>query len=1195
MHLLALSSRALASGLLGILLVGLVGCGRETGSLFERRPSDETGIEFANTIVENDSLLNPLDFDYLYNGGGVAVGDFNNDGRPDLYFAGNVVQNELYLNQGDFQFRNVTEAAGVGASDMWATGVALVDINQDGLLDLYVCGGGPKAGTASRANRLYVNQGVGNDGLPSFAERAEQYGVGDPSYSTQAAFFDYDRDGDLDLYVLNNAIEDRGQVSIDRRRTQGRAASTDRLYRNDGDGTFTEVSEQAGIQIEGHGLGVAITDVNKDGWPDVYVANDFISNDLLYVNNGDGTFTNRIDAYLKHQSHSSMGVDVADVNNDAWSDIVVLDMLPPGNRRNKMMSRFFDQSSFERALRIGYESQYVRNMLQLNYGPTPNGELAFGEIGQLAGIEATDWSWAPLLADYDNDGDRDLFVTNGYGKDVTNLDFARKVRKTTTFGSDEAQKRALSKLLEDLPRVSLPNYFFENEGGLRFADRTGEWAASPPGLSTGAAMGDLDGDGDLDLVTNNINEVATILENRASERDSTHSLRVDLRGPTGNRGGFGAKLTLYNDGATQYHEHFPYRGYQSTVQPIVHFGLGADTTADSLSVVWPDGRTQLLTDVTTGQEIDVRYEAASSEDVSPAPSGGRADSLPFREVTEERGLTYHHEEHNINEFERTPILPHKVSPEGPGLAVGDVNGDGRDDVFVGADRGHRSVLFLQTKSGRFRRDTLGGTSRFEDRGALFFDAEGDGDLDLYVVSGGPARVADSSVYQDRLYLNENGTLRRAPDALPTETTCGSVVTAADYDGDGDLDLFVGGRIVPGKYPLPPRSYLLRNESQDGTVRFTDVTKKVAPALAEPGLVTDALWTDYNTDGRMDLMVVGEWMPIKVFRNGENGFAEVTQKVGLDDTAGWWMSLAAGDFDADGDTDYVAGNLGLNTRYEASPSAPVRVHAKDYDGNGQIDPVLTQYVEGTSVPLPRRDEMLSQIPGLNARFPSYSSYAEASFKDIFTEAERKGAYVQEAVRFETSVLENEGDGTLSVRTLPRSVQTAPVFGMETGDFDADGHLDLLMVGNWYAPNMRTGRADAFVGTYLRGDGTGHFSVQDGTESGFFVEGDGKATARVATRNGSSLVVATQNSGPLKAFRARRPDSMHAVRLRPLDRSATLVFENGSTRRSEFYYGSGYLSQSSRVLHIPPGVEKVVITNSKGERRVPLGKDSLAASR
>lgn len=1175
-------------GILCLVVLGVIGCGQEKDRLFQEVPASQTGVHFKNPSVDDDSLLRSLKVNHVFSEGGVAIADVNNDGRPDLYFTGILGrENELYLNQGDMTFREVTETAGVEMDSAWSKGVAVVDINQDGRNDLYVSVGGRKEIQPSRRNRLYVNQGTDEKGVPSFVERAAEYGIDDSSYSTQAAFFDYDRDGDLDLYLLNKASGDRGRVTLRRKLTEGESPSTDRLYRNNGDGTFTDVSEAAGIQIEGQGLGVAISDINHDGWPDVYVANDFLSNDLLYINNGDGTFTNRIDDEIKYQPYSAMGVDVADVNNDQWNDIFVLDMLPPGRSRNQMMSRFFDQKTFQRALTLGYEPQYVRNMLHLNNGPRPSEGLSFSEVAQQVGIAGTDWSWAPLLADFDNDGDRDLFVSNGYGKDMTNLDYATRQEKVMAFGTAEAQEPKIREEVNALSEVSLPNRLFENEGDLSFSDRTGEWAASEPGLSTGAAIADLDGDGDLDIVTNNMDEKATVLENQASENSHSNAVRIDLHGPTGNRGGLGTKLILTNDGTTQYYEHSPYRGYQSTVQPIAHFGVGADSTADSLSVVWPDGRTHVLTNVPTGSVLDLRYEEASAAEVRHASEVGvprHSDTFRFQHVARDRGLDVEHDERDINEFEQTPILPHQLSQEGPGLAAGDINGDGRDDLFVGADKGEASFLLRQTERGSFERTRLAPSEQYEDRGALLFDADGDGDRDLYVVSGGPVRASNRTAYQDRLYRNDGtGHFRRAPQALPSITASGSVVRAADYDGDGDLDLFVGGRVRPGEYPLRPRSYLLRNDSNEGTLTFTDVTEDIAPGLVKPGLVTDALWTDYNKDGRVDLIVMGEWMPITVFKNGESGFTDVTEEVGLDGTSGWWWSLAAGDFDTDGDTEYVAGNVGLNTRYDPSLNAPLRVYAKDYDRNGQIDPVVTHVDGGTRYPLPRRDEMIAQIPGLKSRFPTYQAYAEASFSEVFTESEREGAYVGEAVRFESSYIENQGDGTFSIRSLPRSVQTAPVFGMESGDYDGDGNLDVLMVGNWYAPNMRTGRAGAFTGAYLEGMGTGRFSVHDGTESGFFVDGDAKALARVATGGDSSIVVATQNSGTMKAFKVPRSDSTIVVSLRPLDQSGQLRFEDGRTRRVEFYYGSSYLSQSSRMLQVPPSVEEVSITNSEGERR------------
>ncbi len=1195
-----------ASVLLLVLAFSAAGCGSGADPLFERLPASRTGVQFANSIVENDSLLNPIDYDYFYNGGGVGVGDVNNDGRPDLYFTGNAVDNRLYLNRGDFHFEDVTATAGVGAPGAWATGVAMVDINQDGWLDIYVCVAG-KVPPTERANLLFVNQGLNDQGVPTFEEKAEAYGIADTGYSVHAAFFDYDRDGDLDLYVLTNTVEDFNRNDIRPRKTEGQARSTDRLYRNNGDGTFTDVSEEAGITIEGYGLGLVVSDINKDGWPDIYVANDFITNDLLWINNGDPgsspgqapTFTNKIDEFLKSQSYNGMGADVADFNNDGRVDIVVMDMLPRTNRRRKMMLSGGTYNRFHMALRLGYEPQYVRNTLQLNRGVSPDssGTLVFSEIGRLAGIQATGWSWAPLFADFDNDGWKDLFITNGYGKDVTNLDFLAYGQQTAFFGSRAANREKLIEAMKDLPEVLLPNRIFHNDGDLTFTEKTEAWGLGRPSLSNGAAFADLDGDGDLDLVTNNINAKAFILENHASERDSTNYLRVDLHGPEGNLGGLGAKVILTDDGTTQYHDHTIYRGYQSTVGSVVHFGLAADSTVDSLEVIWPDGRYQLLTDIAANQVLDVYYEEAGPRDEvgdRPRPvfdPSAAGHSYLFREVAARRGLTYRHEESVVNDFKLTPLLPHKYSMNGPGIAVGDVDGNGLDDVYVGADIGQARKIFLQTAPGRFVERTLSvDSSAYADMGALFFDAEGDGDLDLYVVSGGNVALGGDPAYQDRLYLNDPGSspgqagrFRRAADALPEEHTSGSVVTAADYDADGDLDLFVGGRVIPGKYPLPPRSYLLRNDSENGQVKFTDITAEVAPELAEVGLVTTALWTDFSGDGRVDLLVAGEWMPITFFKNEGGHFENVTEQTGLENTSGWWNSLAAGDFDGDGGTDYVAGNLGLNTKYEASRSEPVRIHAGDYDDNGDLDPVMSRYIQGVSYPAHTRDAMVDQILGMSRRFPSYSAYAEASFDEIFTDEEMEGAYVAEAVRFESSYLENLGDGTFRISALPLKAQFAPTFGLLTGDYNGDGHLDILMVGNWHAPQPQTGWYNASVGAFLAGDGTGRFRYVHFTKSGFFVHGDARGLAEVMTGPRGSLVVATQNDDRLRVFSNTQRGGARNVELRPLDHYAILTFSDGTTRKQEFYYGSGYLSQSSRFLRVPDALEKAVIYDFRGNSR------------
>jgi len=1149
--------------------------------LFELRSPAETGITFANTLREDDSVYNVLDFDYLYNGGGVAIADVNNDGLEDIYFAGNMVSSRLYLNRGHFRLEDVTEAAGVG-THVWVSGVTVVDINQDGLPDLYLSVGGPDP--ARRGNLLFVNQGPDKNGTPRFVEEARRFGIADSGYNTHAAFLDYDRDGDLDLYLLKNALESHNRNRIRPKIAEGQATSTDRLYRNNGDGTFSNVSRQVGILAEGYGLGVAVADLNRDGWPDVYVANDFLSNDLVWVNHRDGTFTNRAAQYLKHQSFSAMGVDVADVNNDGLVDIMVVDMLPPDNLRRKLMFAGQTFEQFDMTRRLGYEPEYVRNTLQLNNGPGPEGHPSFSEIGQLAGVDATDWSWAPLLADYDNDGWKDLFVTNGYPRDVTNLDYLAFVQQVSPGylsesggqGLERERKRRLLAWLRQRPRGKPSNYVFRNNGDLTFRDRTRAWGVDVPSYSTGAAYADLDNDGDLDLVVNNLDGPAFVFENTAERLPNHNSLRFAFRGPRGNREGYGAQVTLYTGPTRQYLEFNPSRGYLSTVEPFLHFGLGALRTVDSAAVHWPDGTCHLLRHVAANEVLTVDHRDAKPCPAAP-PGAGAPDTRLFQAVTASHGLAFRHEARVVPDFTVTPLLPHTFSQGGPGLAVGDVDGDGREDVYVGTDRGHEKAIYLQVSPGRFERRVLPGGNEWQDMGALLFDADGDGDNDLLVVSGGSFITADPTTFRARLYLNDgHGRFALAPDALPGVTTSGSGVVAADYDGDGKLDLFIGGRVIPVKYPLPPRSYLLHNDG----ARFTDVTDSVAPGLSHVGLVSSALWTDFDQDGKVDLIVVGEWMPLTFFKNIGGRLVDVTRSTGLGDTHGWWNSIVAGDFNHDGRPDYIVGNLGLNTRYRATQREPVRVYAADFDQNGSVDPVLSYHLQGKDYPVASRDLITGQMPGMMKRFPRYTDYAEATLERTLSRVERERAYTGTAVTFASAFVENLGNGKFVLRSLPLQAQIAPIYGMLAGDYDGDGNLDVLLVGNSHAVDTQIGWDDASVGAVLLGDGTGQFRYMSGAASGFYVDGDAKAVAELVLDDTHSLVLVTQNDDSLKVFAPSRRGRTRTVRVGALDAYAVLTLADRTTRREELYYGSGYLSQSSRFLKVPEEVTRVTVYDSRG---------------
>ncbi|HSI78891.1 MAG TPA: VCBS repeat-containing protein [Lunatimonas sp.] len=1132
--------------------------------LFERLPASKTNIYFSNDIQTNDTL-NALNYDYIYNGGGVAVGDINNDGLPDLFFSGNMVSSRLYLNKGNFEFEDITQKAGI-ETDVWVTGASMVDINADGLTDIYLSVANKNP--ALSANRLYVNNGNG-----TFSEKAEEFGIGDRGYSTHAAFFDFDRDGDLDLYVLTNAYETSNKNFVRPKKTQGEAVNTDRLYRNNGDGTFTDISEEAGIQIEGYGLGVAIADINLDGWPDIYVANDFLTNDILWINNQDGTFSDKAGEYLKHQSFNGMGVDVADFNNDGHVDIAVMDMLPPDNLRQKTMFPDINYNLFGMILSMGYTPQYVRNTLQLN-----NRNGTFSEIGQLAGMHETDWSWAPLFADFNNSGFKDLFITNGYRKDVTNLDFIVYNRENSMFGTERANLEEAMFQLDNLAGAHVHNYMFENDGSLMLKDVSEHWGFGELTYSNGAAFVDLDNDGDLDLVINNIDSEAGIYQNHSDQNDANNWLQISLEGEVPNTKALGTKIIIRIGETLQFHEHHLYRGYKSTVSEIAQFGLGDFMKVDKIEVTWPDGRFQELNQITANQRIILKQEEAQppQEKILEPP---RSNEVLFTDISGKMGLQHSHEAMEYSDFKDQFLIPHKFSGNGPGIAVGDVNGDGLEDFYIGGAAGFAGQLFLQEAGGFVTKSSDFDTGP-DEMGAMFFDANNNGYLDLYVVSGGSVYPNGSEHYQDMLYLNDGqGNFSLEHDALPKVQVSGSKVAAADFDGDGFLDLFVAGRVIPGQYPLAPKSYILKNNAG----KFVDVSEEVLPELENLGLVTDAIWTDFDGDEKVDLIVVGEWMPVRFFQNQGGTFKEVTANTGLKNTSGWWNSIVAGDFNGNGRTDYVLGNLGLNSKNRASAEEPLRLYAHDFDRNNSIDPLMTRFIQGREYPVHPRDNLISQIPSMKRRFPKYQVYGEASIEKVLTQEERSSAHQFSAEHMESSFLENLGGGKFMLTALPLEAQIAPVYGMQAGDFDGDGHLDVLFAGNSYAAEVHSGWYDAGVGMLLKGNGKGEFNAIHNSESGFFVDTDAKGMVRIHRKNGQPLILVSSNDGDLKAFSVPLESSKGLFKPESLDIKLVFKMGNGEEKVFELYHGSTYLSHSTRNIPIPESAVEVVVYNSMGEMR------------
>ncbi|UOY05120.1 VCBS repeat-containing protein [Muricauda sp. SCSIO 64092] len=1082
------------SALLLICIVFIGSCSTEKSSsketaIFTKLTPSQTGVTFSNNLTENDSL-NYFTYAYIYMGGGISTGDINNDGLIDLYFTGNMVPNKLYLNKGNLQFEDISETAGVSGDNRWYTGTTMVDINNDGFLDIY-CSVGGKFGP--KENQLFINNGDN-----TFSEQANAYGIDDPSNSVQATFFDYDLDGDLDLYVANYPPTPFNAPNYFYRFKQysPKPLETDRLFKKEGE-TFVDVTEEAGLKTFGLSLSATVADINKDGWPDLYVSNDFSTPDYMFINNKDGSFSDVLKQTTKNISFYGMGVDIADFNNDALPDILQVDMTAQINRRAKANMASMNPDLFWSTVNAGFHYQYMQNSLQLNNGNLLDTLPDFSNISRIAGVSSTDWSWGPLFADLDNDGWKDIFISNGTRREINNRDFFLEIEKKG-IPKDSTLKKAL-----EIPSEKIDNYALKNNRDLTFKRVNKEWGIEHKGFSNGSVYVDLDNDGDLEIVTNNIDDVASIFENTSS--DKNNHLTVKLKGPEQNKNGLGAKVMLFNNGELQYQELTLTRGFQSSVAPQLHFGLGDVAMADSLQIIWPDQRQQLVTSIKANTTLTLDHKEAEN------PKNTENQTIPklFETQKDTKTVVEHfYRDNNYNDFIEEILLPHQTSMFGPNIAVGDLDNNGLEDLVVGGAYGFTTSVYMQTHEGfvlkepqPFEMDKIS-----EDMGIHIFDAEGDGDNDIYIASGGNEYETNAKELQDRLYLNDGkGNFTKSTEALPTMLTSSSRVHSHDFDKDGDLDLFVSGRLVPGNYPVPANSYLLENVSGDGNVKFLNATPKIAPFLEGIGMVTDASWTDIDQDGWTDLVLTGEWMPITILKNDNGYFSDVTEKMGLEDSRGWWFSIKPGDFDGDGDLDFMVGNLGLNYKYKATEEETFDIYFNDFDNNNTGDIVLSYYNEGEKFPLRGRECSSQQMPGIKDKFKDYESFSRATLEDVYTEKTLENSLHYQVKSFASVFLENK-DGKFVRHQLPIHAQLSAINQIIVEDFNEDGHLDALIAGNLYASEVETPRNDAGNGLLLLGDGKGNFSPVLAKESGFYAPGDVKDMEKMSIRGQEHIVVA-----------------------------------------------------------------------------------------
>ncbi len=1147
-----------------------------SGKLFDILTDKTTGIDFINDLSENYTV-NWWRYSYIYNGGGVCIGDVNNDGLQDLYFTGNIAPNSLYLNKGNFKFENITEKAGlVKNPEKWPYGASMVDIDADNDLDIYVCMS-RWDDPVRRENELWINNGD-----LTFTEKAKEFGLNANVYSTHANFFDYDNDGDLDMYLATHPVDfiDKNKTKYFQKIEQGKNMSN-LFYINNGDNTFTESHLKVGINNHGYGLSATVGDVNDDGFLDVFVANDYAMYDFVYINNGDGTFRDESLKAIKKTSINSMGADISDFNNDGFLDMFVVDMDMEDNYTYKTFMLSSQVEVMRILLNAGYGYQNRSNSLQMN-----NGDGSFSEISRTANISTTDWSWTTFFTDFDNDGWKDLYIANGFLRDfhVDESETYHKLRRAVRI----EDSTVYYEVRKELPTYVLdhPNYIFKNNGDLTFSDMRDDWGIYYPSITYGGGYADLDNDGDMDMVVSNVNQTPWVYRNNSEKLATKNNwVQFKFKGYAKNTPGYGTKVKIYCGDQMQYIQHSSARGYITTLQDDCHFGLGTAAKIDMVEVEWLDGSKEIMRDVPANQVVMLDHANASK---AVQFDDHFKSEKTFVKNTDNLMIDFTHKEADYDDYLREFLLPHKMSTLGPGIAVGDVNGDGTDDFYIGGAAGQSGVLFTQSTDGKFTKSawqqSANDGAASEDQGALFFDADNDGDNDLYVASGSNEFAANDAKYADRLYINDGkGAFSLAKSAIPAINSSSSVVTGADYDKDGDIDLFVGGRQIPGKFLAPASSNILQNDGG----KFTDVTEKVAPMLKDIGMVTSAIWTDFDNDNTLDLVLTGDWMAITFLKNSGGKFNDVTANTGLANATGWWQSILGTDVDNDGDTDYIVGNFGTNRRYKNTTAVsdghalPLEGFLYDFDKNGSEDFILSYYQHDKLFPVKTRERLIEQLPGIEEQFPTWDAFGKASVQDIFGD-DLKNAIHRTAYIFHSSVLVNNGNGKFTIKYLPNDAQISTMFGMVTDDFNEDGFADILMHGNFYNTEIEITRHDAGNGLLLYGKGDGTFAPARGYLTGFKSDGDAKGLACVFDSKTKQPVYLLANSnGKMESYGLLK--SATIIELASNDAYAIVSMKDGKKSKVELYSGSGYLSQSAKFVRVTANTASIDVYDFKGNMR------------